>query len=67
MHGVKIIRDWRSQNMIKQALIDVLGYYIPQAESGIASIDFEWIGACAALLLTLYCIWRIVGSVINRV
>ena len=53
--------------MIKDYIEAVIGEYIPQAEAGLASIDWAYIFAGCALLLTLFCVWKIVGTVISRV
>lgn len=68
--------------MIKNIVFQILGDYTPvmtdsyttdgaflgtEVAFGMAGVDWPFIAGCVLLALTLYCVFRIIGSVINNV
>lgn len=59
---------------IKDIIINIIGNYVPIVyesngdtiiPSGISGVDITWLCSFVLLALTLYCIFRIVGTLIN--
>lgn len=53
--------------MLKDQLIALIGEWLPAGSNGLASIDYEWCAAAAILALSIYCCFRLIGGLINRV
>lgn len=53
--------------MLKNILIDLIGDYTPVvvddlALHGAAGVDYAFVGCLLLVLITVYCIWRLIGG-----
>lgn len=49
---------------MRDIIISLFGSYTPiTGQTGIASIDFEWLTGTFLFALTLYCIFRLIGGI----
>lgn len=53
--------------MLKDILIDLIGDYTPVvfddiALQGAAGVDYPFIGSVLLVIVTVFCIWRLIGG-----